>query len=106
MTNELRSLSAKELAAEIRAELRDVFPGQKFSVRKSEFSMGSSIDVDWKNGPDRAAVSAILDRYKGIGFDGRTDSTTHRRVTLRSGEVCHASSYIHAVREESMAVAS
>ncbi|MCR8641514.1 hypothetical protein NV379_02485 [Paenibacillus sp. N1-5-1-14] len=51
------------VAQEIRKELKATFPNVKFSVRSSNYSMGSSINVEWDNLPTQAAVEAITNKY-------------------------------------------
>jgi hypothetical protein len=45
-----RSIDLVETAKLVRKHLAATFPGQKFTVRTSRFSMGSSIDVGWVDG--------------------------------------------------------
>lgn len=61
-------------AKNIRAELRQAFPGVRFSVRSERFSGGDSIDVRWADGPSSNRVREIVDKYKQGDFDGMTDS--------------------------------
>lgn len=79
---EARSIHAKEEAAMIRAALKKRFPATKFSVRMKTFSMGSSVDVEWTDGPTVKRVQEITGPYEGKGFDGMTDSTTYRKSWL------------------------
>lgn len=68
-----KTLSAAAIQAkEIRAELKKAFPGVKFSVRTSNYSMGSSISVKWTDFPTRKAVEAITDKYKTVRYDEAT----------------------------------
>ncbi|WP_342422334.1 LPD29 domain-containing protein [Paenibacillus sp. FSL E2-0178] len=55
-----------QAAKEIRAALKVAFPGVKFSVRSSRFSMGSSVDISWTNLPTRKAVEAITSQYSSV----------------------------------------
>jgi Large polyvalent protein associated domain 29 len=70
-------IDIKETAQIIRRELHESFPGVKFSVRLSRYSMGSHISIGWTDGPSTKSVEAITCRRFGTGFDGMTDSTTH-----------------------------
>lgn len=54
------------VASEMRKELIVVFPGVKFSVRSSNYSMGCSINVSWDNLPTEAAVQAITNKYANV----------------------------------------
>lgn len=65
-------------AKSIRKELKSKFKGVKFSVRSKSYSMGSSVDVSWENGPTQNEVSAIINKYQYGDFDGMTDSYNYR----------------------------
>lgn len=65
-------------AVNIRTELKKAFPGVKFSVRSDSFSMGNSIDIDWTDGPSRAEVEAITDKYEYGTFDAMTDCSGYK----------------------------
>ncbi|MBT2293131.1 hypothetical protein J7E73_29265 [Paenibacillus albidus] len=72
MTNHVYE-KASETAKKIRKTLKKAFPGIKFSVTSSTFSMGSSVDVHWTNGPLTPDVDSILNRFKpGYLWEGRT----------------------------------
>lgn len=60
-------------AQAIRQDLKKAFPGVKFQVRSRSFSMGSSVDVGWTDGPTRSEVDRIIGRYQYGHFDGRQD---------------------------------
>jgi hypothetical protein len=60
-------------AANIRLELRRVFPGVPFSVRSDSFAGGDSVNVSWTDGPTTKRVSSIVDKYKEGYFDGMDD---------------------------------
>jgi hypothetical protein len=66
-------------AANIRAMLRDAFPGVKFSVRSSSYSGGNSITAEWTDGPTDAQVSEIVDRFRHGSFDSMDDSYNFSR---------------------------
>jgi hypothetical protein len=65
-------------AKNIRIELARAFPGVKFSVKSSRFSMGDSIRINWIDGPTTAQVEAIVNRYEAGSFDGSTDCYNYR----------------------------
>lgn len=73
MTKERVYESAAETAKKIRKMLKDAFPGVKFSVKSSTYSMGSSVYASWTDGPLQEDVDAILDRFKSGSFDGMQD---------------------------------
>jgi hypothetical protein len=58
-----------EQAKQIRVELKKAFPGTKFSVRSKNYSGGSSIRVEWTDGPTTKAVAAIANQYESIDRD-------------------------------------
>lgn len=93
MTN-LRYLGAAELAAVIRQALKAQFPKTKFSVRSSTYSMGSSVNMRWTDGPSQPYVEELTDGFQGISFDGRDDSTSYHPITLPSGEQVSTGSYV------------
>lgn len=62
-----------QTASEIRKELKKAFPGFKFSVRSSNFSMGDSVDIDWIDGPTTEQVESITDKFQYGHFDGSVD---------------------------------
>jgi len=53
--------------------LSEKFPGVKFSVRSSTFSMGDSVDIGWELGPTTAEVKAISGAFQHGHFDGMQD---------------------------------
>lgn len=61
-------------ARNIRRELKDKFPGVKFSVRSKGYSGGNDIRVGWIDGPTLKAVQSITNKYEEGQFDGMTDS--------------------------------
>lgn len=65
---------AKDTARKIRKALKPAFPGIKFSVRSSTFSMGSSVDVSWTDGPTQNEVDSIIGQFQSYKFDGQTDT--------------------------------
>lgn len=66
-------------AKNIRAELREQFPGVKFSVRSERFSGGDAIDIRWTDGPSADLVRGVVNKYKYGDFDGMTDSYNYAR---------------------------
>ena len=51
------------VAKHIRQNLANAFPGQKFSVRKTDYS---TIHVEWKDGPTREEVEQITGKHERI----------------------------------------
>ena len=70
---ECNYLSTAETARLIRSAVKKAFPNVKFSVRSDSYSGGSSIRVDWTDGPTTKQVNAIASQYEGSGFDGSID---------------------------------
>lgn len=60
-------------AKNIRVELKEAFPGHKFSVKSKSFSMGDSVDVRWVDGPTTKEVDGIIDKYQHGHFNGMED---------------------------------
>ena len=57
----------------IRKELKQIFPGIKFSVTSKGYSMGDSVDVSWFNGPTTDSVTNVINKYQYGHFDGMED---------------------------------
>ena len=51
------------VAKHIRQELSTEFPGQKFSVRKADYS---TINIEWKDGPTKEEVEQIAGKHERI----------------------------------------
>lgn len=66
-------IDTADVAKLIRAQLKQRFPGVKFSVRIDRYAGGSSVRVNWEDGPIEKMVSAICQQYRGEGFDGMQD---------------------------------
>lgn len=96
-------LPTTEAAAMIRKDLKAAFPDAKFSVRTKKYSGGSSIDIDWTDGPTGAAVEAIAKRYNGRHFDGMTDSTSYSDVHASDGNVYSAGCFVFCHHSHSVA---
>lgn len=62
-------LGPAQVAKLLRVHLKREFPGVKFSVRSESYSGGSSVRVEWTDGPTEAAVRAVTYHYKGKYFD-------------------------------------
>ena len=99
-----RQLSPAALAAKaIRKELKEKFPGVKFSVRSSNFSMGNSVDVSYDTrahgcpeGDGKAPVDkvwAVVGKYQYGHFDGMTDSYeySNRQDDIPQAKYVHVS---------------
>lgn len=87
---DVRRLTTAETAKLVRAAVKAAFPGVKFSVRSDTYSMGSSVDVSWTDGPAVSAVEKITNDYRGSDFDSMQDLKTYRgpvQVTDGRGRV-------------------
>lgn len=90
---------AKDTAKKIRKALKKEFPGVKFSVKSSTYSMGSSVNINWEDGPFQADVQKIADRYQSARFDGMVDmETTHGYKDPEDGKIYSGAKYIFASR--------
>ncbi len=84
-------------AKNIRIELAAAFPGVKFSVKSSRFSMGDSITVRWTDGPTSKQVDEIIDRYAAGSFDCMTDCYSYSRDAWR--DAFGRTKYVSSTRE-------
>lgn len=75
-------LTCAETAKLVRSALKREFPGVKFSVRSSTYSMGASISVRWTDGPTSDAVNRVAGAYAGADFDGMVDLKTYAQHWL------------------------
>lgn len=66
-------IDTPDVAKLIRAALKAAFPGVNFGVRSSRYAGGSSIYVNWTNGPTTREVERVTDYYQGAMFDGMQD---------------------------------
>jgi hypothetical protein len=62
-----------QTASAIRKELRAKFPGIKFVVRSSTFSMGNAVDIEWVDGVHTSEVDKIVNKYQYGNFNGMID---------------------------------
>lgn len=63
-------IPAKDVAKLVRAELKETFPDTRFSVRTDH---GTTLNIEWTDGPATKTVDDLTDKYAGQGFDGMTD---------------------------------
>lgn len=71
---EIRNMDVRVKAKFLKAQLHEVFPGTKWSVKTEFFSMGSAIDAILKEGHvNEEVASAIGKLYQD---DGQTDTMT------------------------------
>ncbi|MEG4149472.1 LPD29 domain-containing protein [Microcoleus sp. Pol12B5] len=72
-------MDIKDVAKEIRAILKKEFPATKFSVTISRFSMGSSVDTSWTDGPTTDQVDKLIGHYGDSRSRFIETSRTHSR---------------------------
>lgn len=89
--------SAAQTAKKVRKELKASFPGIKFSVTSSTYSMGSSVSVNWTDGPRSKEVDQVLNQFSSASFDGMTDSET-RHGYIYEGKCYSGASYVSGSR--------
>lgn len=68
-----RTTPAAQAAKAIREELKQAFPGIKFSVTSENFSMGDAVRVSWTDGPTDNQVTDITCKYRYGHFNGMED---------------------------------
>ena len=61
----MENIDTKEMAKLVRKELKTHFPRHKFYVRIERYSMGSSINVTWIDGPIVKDVETISGHFHG-----------------------------------------
>ncbi len=84
----MTTIPAKEVAKQVRSDLKLHFPGTKFKV----VCRGSSIDVNWVDGPRRSQVEAKIGHYHSYDYD------IHGDMWLPNGED-YGNKYISIYRE-------
>lgn len=92
-------MDATETAKVARRELRKAFKGTKFSVRTDKYAGGSSVRVNWTDGPTTDEVNEIVGFMHGGSFDGMTDSMSYHDSVLFGEKVHFGNSFIFTNRE-------
>jgi hypothetical protein len=87
--------SGKLAAVNVRAELKRVFKGVKFSVRSDH----NSVRVSWTDGPTESQVEALTSSYKAGHFNGMEDIYEYSKSPWT--EVFGSATYLSVSREES-----
>ena len=93
-----RYISVVETARMLRAALKEAFPGVKFSVRSSSYSMGASINISYTDGPSAEQVKAITGNFEGSYFDGMTDYKGLNYSSINGEEVRFGADFIFVNR--------
>ena len=91
-------ISTTETAKIVRQALKKAFPLVKFSVRSKSYSGGSSIDIDWTDGPTTRQAEVITKGFTGAGFDPCQDLKSYH-TQEHNGETVHfGADYIFCYR--------
>ena len=90
--------TAVDTAKKIRKTLKAAFPGVKFSVTSSTFSMGSSVSVRWTDGPMSSHVDKILNRFKSGYYDGMQDMYESTGYEWE-GQIYNGAKYVSGSRD-------
>lgn len=90
MSSQIRHLSTTDTAKLLRTMLKATYPATKFSVCSRSYSMGSSIDVSWTDGPTKTAVDALVQPIAGADFNGMEDIKEYRGAITVDGEQVHS----------------
>lgn len=96
-----RYIDAADVAKLVRKELKDAFPGVKFSVRTSKYAGGASIRVNYTDGPLAKAVEAVVGTYKGSTFNGMIDLKEYHDSYLNGETVSFGNDHIFVNRDNS-----
>lgn len=75
-------LTCAETAKLIRADLKKVFPGVKFSVTSDVYSGGATVRIRYRNGPTSQSVEDVVKIYECKGFDGMIDYAYYKTVWM------------------------
>lgn len=94
-------ISSTETAKLVRAALKESFPGFKFKVNTDKYSMGSSIRVNWTDGPTAEMVDSVVKIFAGSYFDGSIDYKGNRYVMIDGVSTSFGADYISTTRSYS-----
>lgn len=95
----MKYIDTADQAKLLRKVLKESFPGVKFSVRISRYSGGSSIRVNWKDGPTQAQVEAVGAVFEGSYFDGMIDYKGSKYAMLDGEKVSFLGDFVFFNRE-------
>lgn len=99
LTKPTRYIPVTETAKMIRTALKQAFPEVKFSVKTSKYAGGSSINVNWTDGPLTKQVEPIAQAFQGGYFDGMTDYKGHHTKALDGEPVSFGGDFVFTQRE-------
>lgn len=80
-----------ESASDVRKVLKAEYPNTKFSVRVKRFSMGSSVEIEWTDGPSEREVADKTAHLKGGEYLNEYINprrTITRAVMVAAAEAC------------------
>jgi len=66
-------VSLKDTNTLIRGDLKDAFPGVKFSIRGDSYSGGASTNISYVDGPPLDDAEQVAKAFQGSTFDGMID---------------------------------
>ena len=87
---------ATHAAKNIRAHLKKLYPGGKFSVKTDHFANGNSVSVRWTDGPVQKAVDEALSGFVAGRFDGMQDIYDYKESAF--GREFGTCKYLHTRR--------
>lgn len=90
---------ATDVAKILRKLLAISFPAVTFSVKSQYYSMGSSVNIRWTDGPTERQVNAVISPLYQRRFDGMTDSTYYDAPCTVNGIAVSTSCFINASRQ-------
>jgi len=96
-----RYIESTEVAKLVRKELKNAFPGVKFSVKTNKYAGGSSIRVNYTDGPLAKAVQDLVGTYHGASFDGMIDLQSYHDSNLKGEQVSFGNDYLFVNRDNS-----
>lgn len=92
-------LSCAETSKMIRSVLKESFPGVKFSVVSSTYSMGASINIRYQDGPGADAVKSVVSIFNGSYFDGMQDYKGSNYAAIDGQEVRFGADFVFVDRQ-------
>jgi hypothetical protein len=101
MTADRRWIDTVDVAKMVRGILRRRFPKTRFTVRSSRYAGGSSIHVDWTDGPTRRRVEEEIGHYQGASFDGMIDLKSYHDSELDGERVHFGNDFLNCQRSTS-----
>jgi hypothetical protein len=86
----MKTLTQAAQAAKLaRRELKEKYPEIKFRITSHNYSMGSTVNIGWNNGPTENAINQIVIKYQYGKFNGMDDSYDYTNVMPNIPQVKH-----------------